>query len=198
MTVGDIDRTRDPELWYYIPKSHKTEEHIGKKIIPLGKPEQELIAGYLEGKQPEDAVFSPRTAMREWNTERRENRKTKISPAQQKRDRKRAENPTDRVGEFYDAHAYRQAVEYATRKGNRLLSEKIPHWTPYQIRHSAGTEAEKAFGLDKAQALLGHKTANVTKRYAHGQLAIAESMARNRQNPFADEQIEKKKKKKLD
>ena len=39
-------------------------------------------------------------------------------------------------------------------------------------------------GLDKAQALLGHKTANVTKRYAHGQLAIAEEMARTRQNPF--------------
>jgi len=46
MTVGDIDRTRDPELWYYTLSSHKTEQYIGKKKIPLGKPEQELIAPY--------------------------------------------------------------------------------------------------------------------------------------------------------
>jgi len=61
-----------------------------------------------------------------------------------------------------------QAIEHAIEKGNKVLpdNEKIPHWFPYQLRHSAGTDAEKANGLDCAQALLGHKTANVTKRYA--------------------------------
>jgi hypothetical protein len=44
MRVGDIDRSRRNGLWYYVPGSHKTEEHIGKKPIPLGKPEQDLIA----------------------------------------------------------------------------------------------------------------------------------------------------------
>ena len=192
MRVGNIDRTRNTELWYYVLKSHKTKRYIGTKEVPLGKPEQELIAPYLEGKKPEEAVFSPRTAQDERNAERRAKRKTKVSPSQAARDRKRAENPTDRIGEFYDSNAYRRAVENALRKANRHLpdGEKIPHWTPYQLCHAAGTAAEKALGLDKAQALLGHKTANVTKRYAHAQLAIAESMARKRYNPFENEQIE--------
>ena len=43
MTIADIDRSRDAELWYYVPKSHKTEQYIGQKPIPLGKPEQDLL-----------------------------------------------------------------------------------------------------------------------------------------------------------
>ena len=108
MTVGDIDRTRDMELWYYIPGKHKTEEYIGKKVIPLGKPEQELIAPYLVGKKSAAAIFSPRTAVAEWNAERRDNRKTKMSPSQQERNRQRAENPLVNIGEFYDHSSYRR------------------------------------------------------------------------------------------
>ena len=37
MTVGDIDRTRENGLWHYVLGSHKTEKHVGKKVIPLGK-----------------------------------------------------------------------------------------------------------------------------------------------------------------
>jgi integrase len=54
----------------------------------------------------------------------------------------------------------------------------------YQLRHAAATDVEESHGLDKAQALLGHKTANMTKRYAKAQLTIAESLARSRRNPF--------------
>ena len=188
MKVGEIVKDADPELWHYVRKTHKTERFIGKKIIPLGMPEQELIAPYLEGKAPESAVFSPRTAMAERNAEKRANRKTKISPSQAARDKVRAEKPS-RYSEFYNLYSYRQAIEHAIAKGNRQLpdGEKIPHWFPYQLRHSASTATEKTEGLDKAQALLEHRTANITKRYAHGQLKIAESMARNRHNPFETE-----------
>jgi len=64
MTARDIDKTRDSELWYYVPESHKTEEHIGQKPIPLGKPEQKLIAPYLISKKPSEAVFSPRLCLK--------------------------------------------------------------------------------------------------------------------------------------
>ena len=189
MTVGNINKTRVTGLWHYILGSHKTERFVGEKVIPLGKPEQDLIAPYLIGKKPTEAVFSPRTAVAEWNTARRDNRKTKVTPSQEERNRKRKANPATNISEFYDHSSYRKALGHAIRKGNKTLpdGEKIPHWTPYQIRHAAGTEAEKTGGLDKAQALLGHRTANTTKRYAHGQLAIAESMAQNRHNPFATE-----------
>jgi integrase len=186
MTVGSIDQSRDPELWYYTPKSHKTERFIGEKPIPLGKPEQALIAPYLMGKSAGRSVFSPQQAVLERRERQRAERKTKVSPSQRERDKQRAENPAEKIGEFYDKNSYRKAIEHAIRKVNKTLpvDEQIPNWTPYQLRHAAGTAAEKAEGLDKAQALLGHKTANVTKRYAHGQLTIAEQMARKWINPF--------------
>lgn len=71
MRVGDIDKTRGNGLWYYLPGSHKTEKYIGKKVIPLGKPEQELLAPYLEGKEQTAIVFSPRTAQAERSLEKR-------------------------------------------------------------------------------------------------------------------------------
>jgi integrase len=95
-----------------------------------------------------------------------------------------AESPTEQVGEFYDKNSYRKAIEHARRKANKA-GVKIPKWTPYQLRHAAGTNAEKTEGLDAAQALLSHRTAHITKRYAHGQLAITERLARKRVNPFA-------------
>jgi integrase len=186
MRVENIDRTRGNGLWYHVLKDHKTKRHIGKKPIPLGKDAQALIAPYLEGKSPEQAVFSPITAMEERNAERRANRKTKISPSQAARNAARAAKPKNRRNEFYNENSYGKAVEYAIRKGNKNLPEdqKIPHWFPYQLRHSASTDIELEHGIDASQAMLGHRTANTTKRYSHGQLAKAEKIARNRQNPF--------------
>ncbi len=77
MRVGDIDRSRKNGLWYYVPGSYKTSRFVGKIVFPLGQPEQELIAPYLEGKTSEQAVFSPRTAMQERNAEKRANEKRK-------------------------------------------------------------------------------------------------------------------------
>ena len=150
MRVGDIDQSRDNGLWYYSPK-HKTEEHIGEKPIPLGKPEQELIAPYLVGKKSADSVFSPKTAQRERATEARADRKSKLTPSQRERDARRAEKNASNVGEFYDRSSYRNAVLYAIAKGNRH-GQKIPHWSPYLLRNSAATEIELKHGLDKAQS----------------------------------------------
>ena len=189
MTVGDIDKTREHGLWHYVPKSQKTEAHIGAIPIPLGKPEQALLEPYLKSKKSSAAIFSPRTAMAEWHDERRKNRKTTVLPSQQKREQQRAKNPAERQpGEFYDRNSYRVAILHAIKKGNKTLPEdqKIPKWSPYQLRHANATAVEKEAGLDKAQAVLRHTTASTTKRYAHGQLAIAEEVARKRVNPFAD------------
>jgi len=188
MRVGDIDTTRKNGLWYYVPGSYKTSRYVGKIVFPLGKPEQELIAPYLVGKASGAAVFSPRTAMAERNAEKRANRKTKVSPSQAARDEERATKPS-RYSEFYNRDSYRQAIEHAIEKGNRQLSdgEKLPHWTPYQLRHSAATATELQHSDEDAQALLGHKTVNMTKRYSKTQLKRREALARNRYNPFTTE-----------
>jgi len=188
MRVGDIDRSKNNGLWYYVPGSYKTARYVGKIVFPLGKPEQDLIAPYLIGKTSESAVFSPRTAQAERNIEKRANRKTKISPSQATRNEKRASKPS-RYGEFYDHRGYRQAIIHAIIKGNKVLpdGEKIPSWYPYQLRHSASTATELTHSDEDAQALLGHRTVNMTKRYTHTQLKRREKMARDRHNPFESE-----------
>jgi len=186
MRVGDIDRSREKEgLWDYRPGSYKTAAYVGDIEFPLGKPEQELIAPYLEGKKPAEAIFSPRTAQEERNSERRANRKTKISPSQAVRDKARAAKPS-RISEFYNRDSYRQAIEYAIKKGNRQLPEdqQIPHWFPYLLRNAGETAIELEHGLDKAQAQLGHTSADMTKRYSRAQKKQRDELARQRVNPF--------------
>ena len=200
MRVGDIDRTRGNGLWYYKPGSYKTERYVGDIEFPLGIPEQKLLEPLLIGKKPDAAVFSPRVAMQERNAVRRANRKSKTAS----RDEQRVGNPGEQLSEFYDRHSYCHAVEYAIKRGNRELRKeaeekagrelsekefdkiKIPRWTPYQLRNSAATEMELERGLDESQALLAHKSANMTRRYSKAQLRIREKLARERVNPFTE------------
>jgi hypothetical protein len=186
MRVGDIDKTRGNGLWYYVPGSYKTSRFVGKIVFPLGKPEQELIAPFLVDKASDAAVFSPRQAMNERAAEARANRKTKISPSQAAKEAERKAKPSTRYNEFYNRCAYRLAIKYAIAKGNNVLPEdqQIPHWFPYQLRHAAATETELVHSDTDAQALLGHRTVNTTKRYSKAQLVKREILAQNRRNPF--------------
>ena len=90
----------------------------------------------------------------------------------------------------YNKDSYRQAVEYAIQKGNKTLpdDEKIPHWTPYQLRHAASSAMEVEVGFDESQALLDHTTPNTTARYNHRRLEKQKELARNRRNPFGTEE----------
>jgi integrase len=190
MTVGGIKRTKDAELWYYDLEHHKTKRFIGKKVLPLGKAVQKLLEPFLIGKLAGQAVFSPRQAIQEYKDRRWKAGKTPMTPARAERDRQRAENPTDRISEFYDRDTYRQAVEYAIKRVNKGLPEgekPIPKWTPYRLRNSAATIIELNSGLDAAQAQLGHKSADMTRRYSKAQLRKREQLAREQVNPFADD-----------
>jgi len=186
MRVGEIDRSqRNNGLWYYTPESHKTEQYIGDKIIPLGKPEQELIAPYLEGKNPAEAVFSPRAAIKEHATERR---------GRESRYQKREQNSRRKLNEFYDHSSYRQAIGHAIKKVNKGLpdEEKVPHWTPYQLRHFQATalKKNKDAGRILAQAAMAHTSPTTTDIYIDDtdeQLIIREILAMERKNPFESE-----------
>ena len=45
--------------------------------------------------------------------------------------------------------------------------EKIPRWTPYQLRHAAATAMEDEGGLDDAHTLLDHSSTQMTKKHTH-------------------------------
>jgi integrase len=148
MCVGDIDKSRQDVIWIYCPPEHKTAWKGHERTVPLGKPEQELIIPYLEGKTADQPVFCTRH------------------------------------GKHYDSELYRGAVARAIVRANRSLPEnqKIPHWTPYQLRHAGVTElvAENDGNLDVARAVAGQKTIDITQRYNHADLRIAIEQAKKR------------------
>lgn len=75
-----------------------------------------------------------------------------------------------------DAHlserGYREAVHRA------CVNAEIEPWNPNQLRHSAGTEIRRRFGLEGAQVVLGHARADVTQIYAERDLEKAEAVMR--------------------
>jgi site-specific recombinase XerC len=51
-------------------------------------------------------------------------------------------------------------------------------WAPNRLRHAAGTEIRKRYGLEGSQVVLGHSHANVTQIYAERDLEKAASIMR--------------------
>ena len=124
-------------------------------------------------------AFQPKDSERKRNAQRRANRRSPMTPSQaarkQKRNRQRA--PSDR----YNRDSYRKAVqracdmvfpppepltqqkgESAKRWAARLTEKQTEdlkawqsehHWAPNQLRHTAGTEIRREFGLEAAQVI---------------------------------------------
>jgi integrase len=172
-------------IWLYVPGTHKNDwrEDDYTRIIPLGKPEQDIISARLKGKSDDDYIFSPKDAMREWYEQRAAKRKTKVQPSQTKRLERNAKKPKRKVRDSYDANSYNRAITRAIVIANKSLpdKEKIRHWTPYQLRHAAITEITKETGnATIAKAVAGHKNINTTMIYSHADQIIAMDQAVSR------------------
>lgn len=75
-------------------------------------------------------------------------------------------------GKAFTPLLYAQAVRRACRKAC------IPHWSPNQLRHNAATEIRRAFGVEAAQAILGHSRIETTQIYAERSQGLARDVAR--------------------
>ena len=128
LTVGAVDL----EGGKILLTEHKTKAHVGEREVDLRPEAREIIAPYLAGKKPGDAVFSPRQVMAERAAAKRANRKTKISPSQAAKYAARAAKPKSRVGEFYNPKSYYRMVERLIARANKA-GEGIPPWFPYMI-----------------------------------------------------------------
>jgi site-specific recombinase XerD len=67
---------------------------------------------------------------------------------------------------------YRKAITRACKKAG------VEKWTPNQLRHAGATEIRSKFGLEYAQASLGHSNINTTEIYAKVSYEKAEQVAR--------------------
>lgn len=78
-----------------------------------------------------------------------------------------------RARDRYDCDSYRRAIRRV------CLRYKIPIWSPNQLRHNAGTEIRRQYGLEAAQVILGHSKADVTQVYAERDATLAREVMLN-------------------
>lgn len=81
-------------------------------------------------------------------------------------------SPLRRASARYTTDSYARAIKRAA------LRAGVEHWSPNRLRHTAATEIRAHFGLEQAQAVLGHSAARTTEIYAEKNLAASAEVAR--------------------
>jgi integrase len=152
----DVDRSGD--VWIYRPESHKTEHHGKGRAVLIGPKGQDVLRPYLLRPDDEFCFRSDRGAA-----------------VPRKRRRYRRDTYSTAV-----ARACRKAYPVPEKATEReAAAHKRRHWwSPNQLRHTFGTEARRLYGLEAAQVLLGHASADVTQVYAERDLAKGAEAAR--------------------
>ena len=156
----DIDTTGN--IWIASLSRHKTSYVGHEREVLFGPQAQEVLKSFFPGKDPVDYLFSPQDARREKGEQAETHRRPDQKPNPRRTDR--------RVGEFYTTSSYHRAIARACKLA------KVPRWQPNRLRHTAGIRIRKEFGLDAAQAVLGHAHADVTQVYAEVNRAKAVSI----------------------
>lgn len=91
-----------------------------------------------------------------------------------------------RLPETLTEHIFKQAsgkpftVQLLRRAIHRVCAQppELPAWNPNQLRHAKATALRKQYGLEAAQAILGHTHASTTERYADKNMELAEKIAK--------------------
>jgi integrase len=135
----------------------------------IGPRAQEVLLPWL-GREPEAYCFRPADAVAARNARCRARRKTPIRAWEAAR--KPNPEPKRAPGRRYTKDSYRVAIQRACRGAG------LPPWSPNQLRHSQATELRKRFGIEAAQAVLGHSELGVTQVYAERDLGRAREVMR--------------------
>ncbi|MEP6167120.1 MAG: site-specific integrase, partial [Rhodopirellula bahusiensis] len=164
----DVDRSGD--VWVYTPSEHKTEHHEKERAIAIGPKAQVLLEPYLE-RRANSFCFSP--------AESEERRRAKAAAARttplscgNRRGTNRRKTPKRTPRDRYFTDSYRRAIHRACDK------LKIEKWAPNRLRHTSATQVRREFGIEAAQVVCGHESAEVTQIYAERDLELAKKVAR--------------------
>jgi integrase len=157
MAMRGRDLTSGDPTWEYRPASHKNRWRGKDRLIHLGPRAVELVRAFLK---PDTSayLFSPRVVVAEMHARRRVGRVSKPTPSELARRCPGA--PGRKHAARYTRTTYRQAVVRACRRAG------VPEWSPLQLRHTAATLIRARYGLESAQAVLGHAKADTTQIYA--------------------------------
>lgn len=159
----DVDTSGD--VWLYRPYTYKTENTGRPRILAIGPKGQDVLRPYLL-REKETFCFSPEDSERKRRRAQHEQRRTPLSCGNRPGTNRKSK-PSRTPGNRYSTESYRRAIHRGCDRAG------IPRWSPNRLRHSAGTEIRARFGLEAAQVVLGHATADVTQVYAQRDLQKA-------------------------
>jgi integrase len=162
------DLTPGELAWTYRPGSHKTAWRGKAREIAIGPKALEILREFRK-PDPDAYLFDPREAVSEHHAAREAARKSRPTPSE---NAKRVGQAGEKHGRRYGRASYRNAILRACQKAG------VPGWSPNQLRHSAATTIRARFGLEAAQAVLGHARADVTQVYAARDLSRAVEVVR--------------------
>ncbi len=174
----DIDMS-NPRVWRYRPQNHKTQHHGKERIIFVGPLAQEAIRPFLK-TDVRAYIFTPAEGgMIRIQCRRLSDGKLHIY-------RQPLAGPMLRKHRAkYGRDSYACAIKKAIARADRIAHERNPdvaadvpivqRWHSHQLRHSAATFLRKEFGLEVAQAVLGHSSATMTEIYAEMDYTAAEN-----------------------
>ncbi len=198
VTMRGCDLNMVGKVWEYRPASHKTAHHGKDRVVFIGPRGQDVIREFLK-PDLSAYLFSPSDARDEFDERRKASRKSKVTPSQAARQRKR--KPAKQPGERYTVTSYGQAVRKGCEKAFQMPAElrNIPAtlpederdrlkalasawraewtWHPHQLRHNAATDLRREFGIEAARVILGHASASITEVYAEADRSKAREIA---------------------
>jgi integrase len=164
-----VDLDRFPGVWVYVPTIHKMQSRGKPRDIVLGPKAQAVLSRFLE-RAAEAHCFSPAESMAELRAEQLAARAARGGGSGGNRKRK-SRVKKRKIGDRYTGDSYGKAIKQACELHG------IPHWHPYQLRHTAGTEAVAEHGLDAARAMLGHDDPRTTMIYGERDFGLAAKIA---------------------
>ena len=134
---SEIDTTH--AVWRYTPGSHKMEHKGRGRVILIGPKAQAIIRPYLLRDENAECFERPTGGrFKRWNY-------------------------NEQINKACDkAWPYPRCLNADAIKA----WQKRHRWAPNRLRHSAATAIREEFGLEAAQTVLGHASADVTQVYA--------------------------------
>jgi integrase len=168
-TAAMVDKS-DPAVWVLRPVRHKGR-HLGRqRNIFLGPVCQQILTPFMEGRDADAPLFSPRDAVAAMRAERKANRKTPATYGNREGSNRR-KKPQRTPGAVYSTLSYGKAIKRACIKAG------VEPFAPHRLRHSFATAVRRQFGLEHAQVALGHACASVSEIYAQRDAAKAAAVA---------------------
>jgi integrase len=169
LRTGDLNTAGN--VWTFMPMTHKGEHLERDRIVYFGPRCQTVLRPFLR-TDLSAYVFSPAEAEADRTAERRKRRATPlwrshVEHQRKKKAKTRKRPPRDR----YDVGSYRRAIARACERAD------VPRFSPHRIRHSYATDVRREHGLEAAQVLLGHASADVTQVYAEADHGLALKVA---------------------